>query len=216
MEEKLVPEFIEKLPRKNTSAYVLWRVCFGYAFIFAIAFIFGVAFFSIFSADVLESEEISVTVFSHFAKVFDGCSSCKDYFTVIIAASAPDIRLLLLLFASGFTYFSGIVTSAFTVCNAFTVGFSFRYLTLVSDSLFNTQSVVFVFALFELLFALLMIFLCARSQIFSYDFRRIRGRKSRMIASPVIYLYMLLYLTAFGLVLILNACSCFTSLILYG
>jgi hypothetical protein len=87
---------------------------------------------------------------------------------------------------------------------------------LISDEFFNSQSVVFVFALFELAFALLMLFLCVKSQVFSYDFRRIRERKSRMISSPVIYMYMLLYLTAFGLVLILNACSCFTSLILYS
>lgn len=216
MEENLVPEFIEKLPRRNTSSYVLLRIGLGYAFIFTIAFVLGIVFFSLFSAGVLKSEKTATIVFSHFSKVFDGCSSCKDYFTVIIAASASDIRLLFLLFTSGFTYFSGIATSAFTACRAFTFGFSFRYLMLISDELFNSQSVVFVFAVFELAFALLMLFLCVKSQVFSYDFRRIRERKSRMISSPVIYMYMLLYLTAFGLVLILNACSCVTSLILYS
>lgn len=216
MEEKLVPEFIEKLPRRNSPSYVILRISLGYVFIFAIAFVLGFVFFTLFSSDVLQNEEIASYVASHFSRVFDGCSSCKDYFTVIITASAPDFRLLFLLFASGFTYFSGIATSAFTLCRAFTIGFSFRYLTLVGGVFFENQSVAAVFFVFELLRASLMIFLCAKSQIFSYDFRRIRGRKSKIISSPAIYLYMLLYLTALGLVLIINTCSCFTLLILYG
>ena len=214
-EEKLVPNFIERIARRNRPSYVIFRVCLGYTVIFIASFALGSLFFSQFATDLLNSAYIASGVESHFFKVFDGCSSFRDYFMVIITASAPDLRILLLLFASGFTYFSGLVTSAFTLCRAFTVGFALRYLLLVENMSFNSQSVAFVFALFELTFAGLMIFLCAKSQIFSYDFRRIRGRKSRILSSPVIYMYMLLYLTAFGLVLVLNACSCITLMILY-
>jgi len=215
-EEKLVPEFLGALPRRNSSAYVFFRVGFGYVLIFSASLALGMLFFSFFSTDVLSDSGIAAKVVYHFQGVFDGCRSFKDYFTVIITSSAPDLRVLFLLFASGFTYFCGIATYAFTVCRAFTVGFSLKYLILMCDAHFEDRSVIIVFIAFELLSSVLLIFLSTKSQIFAYDFRRIRGRKSRIIASPTIYLYMLLYLTAFGLVFIINSASCFTSLLLYG
>ena len=213
---KLIPKFIGDLPRRNTSRYVFAHVCFSYVLIFSVSLLLGVMFFSYFSTDLIKSEALASKVIFHFSNVFKGCVSFKDYFTVITTAASPDLRLLFLLFASGFTYFCSVATYAFIICRGFTIGFSLRYLMLIGNTYFESSSVIFVFMLFELLSAALFLFLGTKSQIFAYDFRKLRGRKSRIITSPTIYFYMLLYLSSFGLVFIINASGCFTSLLLYG
>ena len=136
----------------------------------------------------------------------------------MISASASDIRYLLLIFASGFTYFCGVADSVFIISKGFTVGFSLQYLISLTQKsqtlLQNPKAAVATFALSEIILSLFMVFLASKALIFAYEFRKLRGRKSQIIKSPLIYRYMLLCATAFGLILTINVLSCIASLIL--
>ncbi len=214
---KLVPEFIEDLPRRNRSSYSILKIFLRYSLIFVLSFIVGILICCSGLLPLPQNSSIADNISNSFKNVFSGCESCKDYFTVIISASAPDIRYLIFTFAAGFTYFCSVATSAFIICRGFTVGFSLCFLMESSKSgslaLVEPYSAVVIFSLTELVLAAVMIWLSTKSLMFGYDFRRLRGRKSLIVRSPIIYLYMLLYLTAFGLILIINTSSCFASMI---
>ncbi len=217
--EKVIPEFIEDLPRRNRASYSFIKIIGRYSLIFALSLIAGmlVCYSGVLPLpkDSGAAEDIS----NCFKNVFAGCDSCQDYFTVIISASAPDIRYLIFTFAAGFTYFCSVATSAFIICRGFTVGFSLWFLIEAaragSLTLPHPASAAVIFAVTELVLAGVMIWLSTKSLMFGYDFRRLRGRKSLIVRSPIIYLYMLLYLTAFGLILIINTSSCFISMLVY-
>ncbi len=215
-EEKIPTELFAALPRRNNESYTLLKVLLRYCVIFALAFTAGILFCRA-SADIFP--DMTSTIQRFFTDVFAGCESCRDYFTVIISASSPDIRCLILLFATGFTYFCGIATSTLVLCRGFAVGFSLQYLLFVIESgavtLSHPTAAAVIFGVTELALAGVMIWLSTKSLIFGYDFRRLRGRRSRIVRSPIIYLYMLLYLTAFGLILIINTSSCFITMLIY-
>ncbi len=217
--EKVIPEFIEDLPRRNRASYSFFRIIARYSLIFALSFVAGMLVCHSGVLTLSEGSSVPLDIANSFKNVFAGCESCKDYFTVIITASAPDIRYLIFTFAAGFTYFCSVATSAFIICRGFTVGFSLCFLIgaakFGSVTLLHPISAAVIFAVTELVLAGVMIWLSTKSLIFGYDFRRLRGRKSRIVRSPIIYLYMLLYLTAFGLILIINTSSCFVSMLIY-
>jgi uncharacterized membrane protein len=75
---------------------------------------------------------------------------------------------------------------------------------------------VYIFAITEITIALFIIFLSTKSLVFSYDFRKLRGRRMLIMRSPAIYKYLILYLTAFGLMILINICSCVVSMLFYG
>ena len=215
-EEKISAEIFAALPRKNKASYTLTKVLLRYCIIFALAFAAGILFCRA-SREIFP--DTTPTIQRFFTDVFGGCDSCRDYFTVIISASSPDIRCLILLFAAGFTYFCGIATSTLVLCRGFAVGFSLQYLLLAIESgvltLSHPTAAAVIFGTTELALAAVMIWLSTKSLIFGYDFRRLRGRRSRIVRSPIIYLYMLLYLTAFGLILIINTSGCFITMLIY-
>lgn len=219
MKENVVPAFIGSLPRKNKPSYPILKAFWRYGLIFLIALGSGMLF-CISSIDSFKPEsEMMQRIIGHFTNVFKGCSSCKHYFTVIISASADDIRCLILLFAAGFTYFCGIASSALVLCRGFTVGFSLQYLITASRSgileLPRATAAALLFIVTELILATFLHWLASKSLVFGYEFRKLRGRRSRILGSPIIYKYLLLYLTAFGCVLIINTLSCLASVIIY-
>ncbi len=217
--EKSVPEFIEDLPRRNRASYSVFRIIVRYSLIFALSFVAGILVSYSGLLPLPQNSTAAEDITNCFKNVFAGCKSCKDYFTVMISASAPDIRYLIFTFAAGFTYFCSVATSAFIICRGFTVGFSLWYLIVAAKTggiaLSQPSYAAVIFAVTELVLAGVMIWLSTKSLMFGYDFRRLRGRKSLIVRSPIIYLYMLLYLTAFGLILIINTSSCFVSMLIY-
>lgn len=217
MEENIIPEFLNDLPRRNKPSYPILRAILRYFLMFLLAFTAGML---ISKATYVENADTNKMISSHFTQVFRGCNGCKDYFTVIISASSSDIRYLLLLFTTGFTYFCAPATSVFLMCKGATLGFSLNYMLISARigalSLPLPYLAATIFTAIEFITSLFMVWLGAKSLVFSYEFRKLRGRKRRILTSPVIYNYLLLYLTAFGLVLIINTVSCLLSLMIYG
>jgi len=218
-QEKIVPEFLGDLPRRNSKIYSALKLISRFILLLTLAFVSGMLFCDATSNDLISSKAFANSISKHFTNVFNGCSSFKSYASVIVSASAPDIRYLLLLFTSGFTYFCSIADSIFVLCKGFTVGFCFRYMLLITklypDILRAPIKASVIFLISELSFALFMTFLSTKTLMSAYEFRKLRGRKSQIIRSPAIYRYILLYLTSFGLVLIINISSCIASLIIY-
>lgn len=217
--EKIIPEFIGDLPRRNTLKYALIKAILKYLLLLTISFASGMLFCMATGDKLLEDPDIYKSVARHFTDVFNGCSSFQSYASVTISSSSADIRYLILIFTSGFTYFSALANSALILCKGFTLGFSLEYLLssikATPSFLSEPYKAVTLFILSEFALSAFMVFLSAKTLIFAYDFRRIRGRKSKIIRSPVIYHYILLYLTGFGLILMINLISCLISMLIY-
>ncbi len=219
VEDRIAPDFLSDIPKKNTPYYTLVKIFFRYAALFVLAFSSGVLFCLSGFGSLEANEEIHIKISEHFTNVFVGCESIRDYFLVIFASSATDIRYLVLIFAAGFTYFCGIASSAFIVCRGVTLGFSisFLYESVKSQkvSLSYPNAALAIFSVTELAIALFIIFLSTKSLVFSYDFKKLRGRRSLIMRSPTIYKYLIFYLTAFGLMILINIISCFISMLIY-
>ena len=186
------------------------RFLAGFSAIFAAAFFLGTFFCKKVAGGI--SDSMSPQIASHFSGIFSGCQSPTDYFTVIISASSADLRSLVLIFASGFTYFCKYATGAMLAFRAFTLGFSFEFLAFSlkrsSVVLDHPLLSMMIFLSCELMIAALIVYLSVKSVFFGDDFRRLRGRKSLILRSPIIYRYIFLFLTAFGLVIAVNSAYC--------
>lgn len=219
MEERIAPDFLSDIPRKNTPYYTLVKIFFRYTTLFVLALSSGVLFCMSGLGGLDSNEEIHIKISEHFTNVFVGCRSVRDYFLVIFASSATDIRYLIFIFAAGFTYFCGIASSAFIVCRGFTLGFSIGFLyESIKDQglkLSHPNTALALFSVTELTIALFIIFLSTKSLVFSYDFKKLRGRRSLIMRSPTIYKYLIFYLTAFGLMILINIMGCLISMLIY-
>ena len=219
MENRITPDFLSDIPRKNTPYYTLVKIFFRYTALFILALSSGVLFCLSGLGSLNSNEEIHIKISEHFTNVFVGCESVRDYFLVIFASSATDIRYLIFIFAAGFTYFCGVASSAFIVCRGFALGFSisFFYESLKSQklNLSYPNAALALFSITELVIALFIVFLSTKSLVFSYDFKKLRGRRSLIMRSPTVYKYLVFYLTAFGLMILINIVSCLISMLIY-
>ena len=164
------------------------------------------------------SDAMKIQISSHFTEIFDGCRNPTDYFAVIISSSSADFRYLILIFAAGFTYFCKYATAAMIGIRAFTLGYSLEFLASAIDrDIIHLRLPALSFVLFlisEIILLALIIYLSVKATFFGDDFRRLRGRRSLILRSPVIYKYIFLFLTAIGLVIIINAGYCSLAAIL--
>ncbi len=162
--------------------------------------------------DLTISDKISVQIISHFADAFYGCSDYTDYISVIVRASLSDFRHLAFVFAAGFTMFCTLACCVVNVCRGFTFGFSLSYLIIMTSegiSYFRHPSLgVFIFLLSKILVGIAIIYLSTRAYNFGYEFRKLRGRKSAIIRSPLIYKYILVFIIMFGFIILVNTSYC--------
>ena len=208
--ENIEIEFIESVRKKNAGDCAYRKYLLGFSVVFVVSLIIG--FLVSLSTQSVVSDELRAQMSGHFTDVFKGCSLPADYFTVIISSSSADLRYLLLIFTSGFTFFCKYATGAMIAFRAFSIGFSSEFLFIsLKDGIIGLEHPALSLAVFlasEILIAMLLIYLSVKSTLFGYDFRRLRGRKSLIIRSPVIYRYVFLFLTAIGFVISVNAIYC--------
>jgi len=200
----------ESILRHSDSKNVYIKNITAFGFMFALSVLAGVLCCS--NYDFSVSDKISVQIISHFADAFYGCDDYSDYISVVIKASLSDLRHLAFVFAAGFTMFCGLACCVVNFCRGFTFGFSAAYLLLmiqsgISD--FSSPKVEFVlFIISKLLIGAVIVYLSARANIFGYEFRKLRGRKSAIIRSPVIYKYILVFVIMFGFIVLVNTAYC--------
>ena len=203
-------KFLEQIKAKNRKNTVLGKFFLGFSIIFFISLLLGFLFCKIASASV--SDEMKIKIASHFSEIFKGCKSPTDYFAVIISASSADFRYLVLIFASGFTYFCKYATAAMVGVRAFTLGYSLEFFAAsIKYDFLSLRHPWISFLLFlasKSVVLALIIYLSVKATFFGEDFRRLRGRRSLILRSPVIYRYIFLFLTALGMIIIINAGYC--------
>ena len=206
-------DFLDKVRKKNTPRATSKRFLIGFFAIFAISTMLGGLFCRM--TDPVVSDRMKSQIVSHFCDVFSGCETPTDYFTVIISCASSDLRYLLIIFTAGFTYFCKYAAGAMVGVRAFTVGFCSQFLLLsLKNGIIDLKHPFLSIALFficEFLVLALIIYLSVKATLFGDDFRRLRGRRSLMLRSPVIYRYIFLFLTAIGLIIAVNAGYCWLS-----
>ena len=217
--ENGAPSFLASIQRRNTKIYIFGKILLRYFILLTLAFASGFLFCEAASKKMLDSEVFFKNIESHFCGVFNGCTSPKSYSAVIISASLSDLRYLILFFTSGFTYFCGIADSVFLLIKGFAFGFSLKYLLKVinvsKELLKHPVGAVIIFTVSELFILVCFLSLSVKTILFAYEFKRMRGRKSRILRSPIIYQYIFTYLTCFGLIIIFNAASCVITFLLF-
>jgi hypothetical protein len=214
--ENIEIDFIEAIRKKNNPRRAYKKHMAIFLAIFVASLIGGLLLS--FMTRKTVSDELKGQISKHFLNVFDGCSKHTDYLTVIISSSSADLRYLLLVFTSGFTFFCKYAAAAMVAIRAFSVGMSIEFLFCVLNdgiiTLRHPSLSFFLFTVFKILTAGFIIYLSVKSILFGYDFRRLRGRRSLILRSPVIYSHIFLFLTAVGFIIVVNSAYCaFSSLI---
>ena len=207
--ETIDVQFLDKV-KKNSNKNVSLRYFLSFGAVFFVAFVLGTTFCRATRESV--SDIIKKQIAEHFLNVFHGCKTLTDYFTVIITCAASDIRYLVLIFTAGFTYFCKYATGIMIGVRAFSVGYSLDFLfysiSKKSLTLSHPGLSVSTFFICEILVAFLFIYISVKSVFFGDDFRRLRGRRSLILKSPIIYRHIFLLLTAIGFAIIVNAGYC--------
>ena len=203
-------KFFSKIKKNNDPKYILKKVFFTFSLILCASLVLGMLFCKISVSSV--SDAMKIQIASHFIDVFDGCRNPTDYFAVIITASNADFRYLVLVFTVGFTYFCKYAAFALVGVRGFSVGYSiaFLFMAIKEEALcLRYPSVAFLLFLFsKIILLILLVYLAVKASLFCDDFHKLRGRKSLMLRSPVIYRYAFFFLTALGFVIIVNAGYC--------
>ena len=212
VKENIDVQFVDKVKKNSTKNIPLIYFC-GFFTVFFVAFIFGIVFCR--STRDSVSEVMKNQIAEHFSGVFRGCETATDYCIVIITSAASDIRYLVLIFTAGFTYFCKYAAGVMVAARAFTFGYSLDFLLYSlkkkSLTLLHPGLSVAIFFICELLVTLLFIYISVKSVFFGDDFRRLRGRRSLMLKSPIIYRHIFLLLTTMGFTIIVNAGYCLLS-----
>ena len=97
----------------------------------------------------------------------------------------------------------------------FSIGFLYESIKNQRLALYYPKTAFAIFAVTELTVALFIVFLSTKSLVFSYDFKKLRGRRSLIMRSNTVYKYLIFFITAFGLMILINTISCFISMIIY-
>lgn len=209
MQQTLENKFTSMIAKRNSPKYISKKSRLSFSLLFLVGFAAGILVFSFGISDGY----ISVCpdyINKHFSSIFVECDTFSGYISHLLKVSGNDLKHLLLVFVSGFTYFCFIAVSAISFAKGFTLSFSVSYMIAASSSI-DTVDVCIGPALFffvKLITSIILINLSVRSYIFSYDFRSIKQNCSILRRSPYTYRYVLAFISAVGYSLLINLVYC--------
>ena len=198
--EKKFARFISK---RNTDTYAKTKISISFFILILFGALCGIAFFdAIYHTDSYSAEYAS----HHFENIFTNCESFSDYFSEILIASKADIRNLLFIFISGFTYFCYPACGVMIFSKGFLSGFSVFYFVKIFDSLIFPQKplILSIFILTKALIGIVAVYLAMYSYIFSYKFREIKSVGSVLRRAPIAYRYFFIFIYSIGGILLIN------------
>ncbi len=203
-------KFKKIIGRRNTLTYINYKVAVRFIVLFIVGLSLGiVAFFSEYRIDGTFDYGV---LNDHFESIFVKCETISDYSVSILFASEKDIRYIIFIFISGFTYFCFIASGAIVFSKGFIVGFASAYIVLVkkiSPDLFP-DIFVLIFIFINLTISAIIIHLATKGYIFSYEFRAIKKNHSILRRAPITYRYIASLILALGGILIFNLLYCLT------
>ena len=199
------------IAHRNNNLYIRRKLFLTFSFLTVIGLVLGVAIF-----DALYRNKVFDTVWitEHFNKVFADCSTFTDFFSVILKRSEADIRTLIFVFITGFTYFCFPVAGAMTLAKGFITGFSVFYLISCKDFMSITfagsNSIILptIFITTRLTVCSITVYLAMSSYIFSYKFREVKSNRSILRRAPITYKFFYTFIYSVGGILLTNSCYC--------
>lgn len=183
---------------KNTKLYIRGTVVLKFLFFLLVGIFLGGMFFHSQYVDKIELDCSIADV--HFGSIFVGCETFSECLFSVIMLSELEIRYLILIFISGFTYFCFIASAFMMIGRGFLLGFSLSYLIYIylycSSTI--TRSVLIAYLLFNVISSFILIFLSVASYTFSFDFRAIKRNHFVLRRAPIIYKYSFSLIIALG------------------
>lgn len=191
------------IAKKNTCSYIYRKIIFSFLALLTFGIICGVAVFdAVYRGEDCANDYVRLC----FENVFGQCFTFSDCFSEILSASRPDIRTLLFIFISGFTYFCYPANGVMIFAKGFVNGFSLFYIieTIGDIRLYNYKILLILFVLSKVCLCAVAIYLAMHSYIFSYKFREIKSNSSILRRAPITYKYFFVLIYSIGSILIIN------------
>lgn len=195
-------KYAKIIARKNTDFYTQQKAIISFVILILLGITIGVAVYDTIYRD--RSGNINVIV-NYFRNGYINCNSFNDWFSLVINFSKSDIRILLFVFISGFTYFCLLAAGLMTVSEGFLVGFTALYLfegCSIQSSDINPLCLIFVIS--KLIICCVITYMGASSYIFSYKFRDIKTNCSILRRASITYRYIFIFVYSLGSILIIN------------
>ena len=200
-------KFKKIIERKNSAAYIRFKIIVKFSFLFIIGFGLGLGFFN----TIVDDRSVDIdTISKHFDSIFVNCETISDYLITMLAASRSDIRHLLFIFISGFTYFCFIASGAIIFSRGLLMGFSSAYIIYAFEV--NSQAVtpfmVIIYILSNIISSAILIHISVLAYIFSFDFRAIKRNNSILRRASITYRYSFFLILSLSGILINNLIYC--------
>ena len=183
---------------RNDPGYIRAKVTFKFLLLFGLGMLLGGAFFR---SEYVDRSALDVSLIEkHFDSVFVGCETFSDNLMTALVLSKVEIRYLILIFISGFTYFCFIASGFMMLGRGFLVGFSTSCLVYLGRLYPETVGADAIggFVIFHTLSSVILICLSVSAYIFSFDFRGIKRNHYVLRRAPTIYNYAFALILALG------------------
>ena len=203
IQNSLEKKFADFIAKRNTDKYIKKKVSFSFLALMVLGIICGIAVFdSIYRSNIYNAEH----VLNHFDNALKNCVSFSDYFSEILNVSKSDLRNLLFIFISGFTYFCFPLCGIMVFSKGFLNGFATFYLIEIfrQIEIQNESLMLFLFIAFKIFLSIISIYLAMTSYVFSYKFREIKSNCSILRRAPIAYRYIFIFIYSVGGVLLTN------------
>lgn len=198
--EKKFADFISK---RNTDTYTKRKILLSFGALMLLGFLCGIAVFdSIYRNNILGTDYVN----QHFDNALKNCVTFSDYISEILNVSKSDLRNLLFIFISGFTYFCYTACGIMIFSKGFLFGFSAFYLIdfFKHTENYNETLFILIFVISKILLNVIAIYLAMTSYVFSYKFREIKSNGSVLRRAPIAYRYFFTFIYSAGGVLLIN------------
>lgn len=196
------------IARRNTDKYIKNKITVSFFSLLLLGILCGIAVYdAIYRSQNISSEYL----IHHLEETLKNCVTFSDCISEILSVSKSDIRFLLFIFISGFTYFCFPACGIMVFSKGFLTGFSFFYLIEIYNQFNSTNYSLFflIFLISKLLLSVITVFLAMSSYIFSYRFREIKSSSSVLRRAPITYRYFFIFIYSIGGALLTNYIYCF-------
>lgn len=204
--------FSTKIPEvKLLSPKIIYaKILLIYTVLYTLAFFLGCFVFH--SLDLKSGQYVSEILTKDFSNSILNCKNMFELSSLVLNISRTDISHLVIIFMSGFTMLTGIISSSVFVFRGFSFGFSVSYLAsavalgeLQGNNLFLE---IFVFSAICALNTAILLHFGVKTNCFCDDFKALCGRPKLIIKSKAFYRQITRFLITFGAILILNLIRC--------
>ena len=186
MQTELEQKIRKNILTRNSPNYAKLKtlsICFS---LYVFSYIMGNLFNYFFEFDI--SDSVNARIIEYFTIKIDTSCGIKGFALAVANASFPDLRNLMIVFASGFTFFCATAIALTVVFKGFSFGFSAAYLSEAiasGDIAFKNAQIAFIlYIAINVLISTALIYLSSEAVIFGYKFRNLPDYRRTLFRSP--------------------------------